>query len=221
VLLPSSPGRRTIRHRQDACATSGTGGTPEEGHRQDACATSLFAGTANNKTQAGCLCYCGDGRDAQDTGRMPVLLRGRAGRPRHRQDACATAGTGGTPKTQAGCLCYCGDGRDAQDTGRMPVLLPSSPGRRTIRHRQDACATSLFAGTANNKTQAGCLCYCGDGRDAQDTGRMPVLLPSSPGRRTIRHRQDACATSLFAGTANNKTQAGCLCYFPLRRDGEQ
>jgi hypothetical protein len=45
------------------------------------------------RTQAGCLCYCGDGPDARkkNTGRMPVLLRGRARCPEeeHRQDAVA------------------------------------------------------------------------------------------------------------------------------------
>jgi hypothetical protein len=82
--------RRPNTHRQDACATAKTGETPET-------------------PQAGCLCYCKDGRDARTpTGRMPVLLQRRARRPNtHRQDACATAKTGETPEhPQAGCLCY-------------------------------------------------------------------------------------------------------------------
>jgi hypothetical protein len=95
-----------------------------------ACRTSLTEkGNTTAKTRAepqpfGVACA-----RKKNTGKMPVLLRGRARCPaeEHRQDACATAGTGKMPgkRTQARCLCYCGDGQDARqkNTGKMPVLL--------------------------------------------------------------------------------------------------
>jgi cell division septation protein DedD len=193
VLLPRRA-RRPKPHRQDACATAKRGETPKG-------------------TQARCLCYCQEGRDAQrHTGKMPVLLPRWARRPKaHRQDACATTKMGETPKgTQARCLCYCQDGRDAQrHTGKMPVLLLRWA-RRPKAHRQDACATAK-TGETPKATQARCLCYCQEGRDAQrHTGKMPVLLPRGA-RRPKAHRQDACATAKMGETPKG-TQARCLCY---------
>jgi hypothetical protein len=179
------------KHRQDACATAKRGETP--GENTGKMPVLLPRGARRpGKTQARCLCYCQEGRDAQG---------------KHRQDACATAKRGETPgestgkmpvllprrssrpgKAQARCLCYCQEGRAARgkhrqdacatakrgeppgkNTGKMPVLLPRGAKRP-------------------GKAQARCLCYCQEGRDAQG-----------------KHRQDACATAKRGETPRENT----------------
>jgi len=58
---------------RDACAIAKTGGTPED--TQARCLCYCQDGRDAQYTQARCLCYCQDGRDARrHTGKMPVLL---------------------------------------------------------------------------------------------------------------------------------------------------
>ena len=127
-----------------------------------------------------------NGELIKDTGRMPVLLRGRAGRPGNTgrmpvllpRRAGRPGNTGrmpvllprraGRPGTQAGCLCYCQDGRDAREH-RQDACATAGTGE----HRQDACAT---AGTGEHRQDACATAETGG------TGRMPVLLRGRAGR---------------------------------------